>query len=386
MRNRMMMLSLAVAGGLALVVTLGLGSPPQVSAAETGSVDDSRRNAIVQAIEKAAPAVVTINVVDIKRERYLAPGYSDFMGLFGYGFAPGAIRERRQAVESLGSGFIFDDEGHILTNYHVLQGGDAISSVTLGDGRQLEVEYVGHDERTDLAVLKAKGEGLPYIPLGDSEGLMTGEWTIAIGNPFGAMMRDPQPSVSVGVVSANHRRVRRDVGEGERLYQDMIQTDAAINPGNSGGPLVNAKGEVVGVNTMIFSNSGGYQGLGFAIPIARAKWVADEIIQHGRRRDPWFGFRGEAVAALDPYTLGQLGVKAKSGVLVTEIRRDSAAYGAGLQSGDVILEINGEPVAEPVDVDLINWGLFVGDRVRMRIDRNGSAKELDFAVAEVERR
>ena len=357
---------------LLIISTLG--------AAQAQGIDDSRRHAVVKAIEKAAPAVVTINVVAIKRERYLDPRFNDFMGLFGYG---GAIRERREAVESLGSGFIFDKEGHILTNYHVLQGADAISSVTLADGRQLEVEYVGHDERTDLAVLKAKGEGLPHIELGDSEGLLIGEWAVAIGNPFGAMMQDPQPSVSVGVISANHRRVRREVGEGERLYQDMIQTDAAINPGNSGGPLVNGLGQVVGVNTMIFSNSGGYQGLGFAIPMARAQRVAEEIIAHGRRRDPWFGFRGESVGALDPYTLGELGVKAKAGVLVTEIRRDAAAYKAGLQSGDVITEVNGAAVVEPVDVDLINWGLFVGDSVAMKIDRRGTLEEIKFKIEEI---
>lgn len=366
--------------------------PPRATQLEAAAgvasadIDTSRRNAIVQAIEKAAPAVVTINVVSIKRQRYLDPGFSDFMGLFGLGFAPGAVRERREAVEGLGSGFVFDDAGHILTNFHVLQGADAISSVTLADGRQLEVEYIGHDERTDLAVLKAKGDGLPHIALGDSGALLTGEWVIAIGNPFGAMMRDPQPSVSVGVVSANHRRVRRDVGEGERLYQDMIQTDAAINPGNSGGPLVNANGQVVGVNTMIFSNSGGYQGLGFAIPIARAKRVADEIIAHGRRRDPWFGFRGEAVGALDPYTLGELGIRAREGVLVTEIRRDAPAYQAGLQSGDVITAINGEPVAQPLDVDLINWALFVGDKATFEVDRRGETKVLDFTIAELNER
>lgn len=382
---------LAAAGAAAFAVVFGIGPRPEhvAAAAHARAVESpgddigtSRRNAIVQAIDKAAPAVVTINVVAIKRERYLDPSFNDFMGMFGYG-GPGAIRERRQAVESLGSGFIFDKEGHILTNYHVLQGADAISSVTLADGRQLEVEYIGHDPHTDLAVLKAKGEGLPHIELGDSEGLMTGEWAIAIGNPFGNMMQDPQPSVSVGVVSANHRRVKRDVGEGERLYQDMIQTDAAINPGNSGGPLVNAQGQAVGVNTMIFSSSGGYQGLGFAIPMARARRVAEEIIQYGRRREPWFGFRGEAVSSLDPYTLEQLNVRADKGVLVTQIRRDCPAYNAGLTSGDVITEVNGQVVNDPIDVDLVNWSLFIDDPVNITYLRNGKANTAKFNVVEL---
>lgn len=377
---------------LAVAAVIVLWSPreatvqaaPVADASTADTIDSTRRNAIVKAIEKASPAVVTINVVEIKRERYLDPGFNDFMGMFGFGVpSGGAIRERRREVESLGSGFIFDEEGHILTNYHVLQGGDAISSVTLSDGRQLEVEYVGHDERTDLAVLKAKGAGLPHIELGSAKGLMMGEWVIAIGNPFGNMMRDPQPSVSVGVVSANHRRVRRDVGDGERLYQDMIQTDAAINPGNSGGPLVDAEGRVVGVNTMIFSSSGGYQGLGFAIPIERARRVAEEIIDNGRRRDPWFGFRGEAIRGIDAYTRQQLGLRAEDGVLVTEIRRDSPAYKSGLTSGDVVTEINGEPVSDPVDVDLINWALFVGDPVSLIYDRAGKRNTVQFTVEEI---
>ena len=377
---------------LAIAAAVALWSPCEatvqaasMSTVNTGdSIDSSRRNAIVQAIEKASPAVVTINVVEIKRERYLDPGFNDFMGMFGFGVpSGGAIRERRREVESLGSGFLFDDEGHILTNYHVLQGGDAISSVTLSDGRQLEVDYVGHDDRTDPAVLKAKGTGLPHIEPGSAKGLMMGEWVIAIGNPFGNMMRDPQPSVSVGVVSANHRRVRRDVGDGERLYQDMIQTDAAINPGNSGGPLVDGEGRVVGVNTMIFSSSGGYQGLGFAIPIERALRVADEIIKNGRRLDPWFGFRGEGIGGIDAYTRQQLGLRAEDGVLVTEIRRDSPAYKAGLTSGDVVTEINGESVSDPVDVDLINWALFIGDSVSLTYDRAGKENTVQFNVEEL---
>jgi serine protease Do len=344
------------------------------------SVDDSRRNAIVTAIEKVAPAVVTINVLEIRTQRV----YDPFFEMFGFG--PGGPQVREQAVESLGSGFLFDEAGHILTNFHVLQDAHTITSVTLPDGRDLKVELVGTDERTDLAVLRARGEALPHVALGDSEDLMPGEWVIAIGNPFGNMMRDPQPSVSVGVISANHRRVSREVGGRERLYQDLIQTDAAINPGNSGGPLVNARGEVIGINTMLFSNSGGYQGLGFAIPINRARRVALEIIQDGQRRDPWFGFRGQAVEALNDYAIQELGVRVKEGVLVTEIVRSSPAYQAGLQLGDVITEVNGQQVSHPTDIDFINWGLFVGDSVRMTVNRRGEIKNVAFTVREIKER
>ncbi len=342
----------------------------------------SRRNAIVRAIEQVKSAVVTVNVVEIQEERVLEPYSSDFMGMFDFYFRRPRIRGR--IVEGIGTGFLFDDRGHILTNYHVIQNADSIASVTLSDGSALDVEVVGADERTDIAVLRVKGgHSLPYAKLGDSNGLFIGEWVIAIGNPFGTMISDPQPSVSVGVVSANHRRVRREVGGGERLYQGMIQTDAAINPGNSGGPLVNALGEVVGINTMLFSQSGGDQGLGFAIPINRARRVAEEIIQYGRRRNPWFGFRGEPVSALKAETLQRLGVQVESGVLVTEIMRTCPAYQQGLDVGDVICSVNDEKVEHPLDIDFINWGLFIGDEVVLEINRNGSSKQLRFTVQEV---
>jgi serine protease Do len=344
------------------------------------AIDQSRRNAIVTAIERAAPAVVTINVVQIKRERLAVP-MDDFWGLFG----PRLHRQRtmERAVESIGSGFLFDPRGYILTNYHVLAGADAISSVTLPGGRDLAVEFVGADERTDLAVLRAKEQDLPVAAFGDSEDLLVGEWVIAIGNPFGNMMRDPQPSVSVGVVSAKHRRVSREVGDGETSYQDLLQTDAAINPGNSGGPLVNSRGEVIGVNTMIFSNNGGHQGLGFAIPANRARRVAEEIIAYGKRRDPWMGFHGEALSDLQPYAVRQLGLQAESGVLVTEMKRSTPAEQAGLSLGDVIVEMNGQPVTHPLDVDFITWSLFVGDEVTLKVDRRGEAHELRFKITDL---
>lgn len=354
--------------------------PSAINAQE--NVAASRRNAIVTAIEKVAASVVTINVVGYERVQTADPFFDNFMGLFD--FAPGMTRTKKKAVEGIGTGFVFDQQGHILTNYHVLQNADHFSSVTLADGRNLDVEVVGTDERTDIAVLKAKTDTpLPYAVLGNSDDLYIGEWVIAIGNPFGSMITDPQPSVSVGVVSANHRRVKREVGGGDRLYQDMIQTDAAINPGNSGGPLVNAEGVVVGINTMLFSQSGGYQGIGFAIPSNRARKVAQEIIQFGRRRNPWFGFHGKSVEEMNAYSLRELQIQSRSGVVVTEILKISPAYIAGLQLGDVIEEVNGYPVQYPQDIDFINWDLFCGDSVRLSIDRQGIKKEVRFSVSEI---
>ncbi len=334
-------------------------------------ITDSRRNAIVNAVEKASPAVVAINVLE-----YQPDELDPFFEMFGFPI-------RRRATIGIGSGFIFRPDGYILTNYHVLENASSISSVTLPNGQKLDVEIVGGDPRTDIAVLKAKGKNFPYITLGNSDDLLIGEWVIAIGNPFGTLMGDPRPTVSVGVVSAVHRRVSRSIAGGERLYQDLIQTDAAINPGNSGGPLVNSKGEVVGINTMIFSKTGGYQGVSFAIPINRAKRVAEEIIQFGRRRDPWFGFKGESLDSIDPRLLAELGINLSQGVFVTRILKESPAYRAGLRPGDVIIEINNQPVADPLDVDFINWDLFIGDNVNMKIFRDGKIHTIEFRVEEL---
>ena len=361
-----------------------------LSAFAQASADDSRRSAIVRAIEKAAPAVVSVNVVQVEAERVLDPFSRDFWDLF-YSRPKVLLRERQ--LNSVGSGFFFDKEGHIVTNYHVIESADKVASVALVDGRVLDVELVGADKRTDIAVVQVKRTRsqvelgneteIPSIALGDSNDLMIGEWVIAIGNPFGVLMKDPHPTVSVGVVSANHRRISPAIGEGERLYQDMIQTDAAINPGNSGGPLVNANGEVVGVNTMIFSPSGGSIGLGFAIPINRVRRVAQEIIQFGRRRDPWAEFKVEDVGGLRPDFREQLGVAVETGCVVVNLLTSSPAYQAGLRPGDVILSINGQPVESSVDLDFAFWNLFVGDPVTLEADRAGKRNQIHFRIEEL---
>jgi len=345
------------------------------------TIAQSRSNAIVQAIQKAAPAVVSVNVIQITAERVQDPFSRDFWDLF-YSHPRYRLRERR--LNTVGSGFIIDAQGHIVTNYHVIENADSVESVRLTDGRVVAVEVVGADPRTDLAVLRAKEPGLPYVELGASGNLMIGEWVIAIGNPFGVLIDDPQPTATVGVVSANHRRVSPGVGEGERLYQDMIQTDAAINPGNSGGPLVNANGQAVGVNTMIFSPSGGSIGLGFAIPIDRVRRVADEIIQYGRRRDPWAGFKVEDVAALQDLRQ-QLNVQADSGALVVNILTGAPAYEAGLRPGDIITKINGTPILSVNDADFALWSAFVGDTMTLEINRQGQVSAIQFELKELKK-
>ena len=372
---------------LAIAVLLGLDitgvAQDWTEASAQSGIDASRRNAIVQAIEKAAPAVVSINVVQIQKERLVDPFSQEFWDLFNFG-PRYRLRERQlKQIKCAGSGFIFDNQGHVLTNYHVIEGAGAIASVTLADGRELEAELVGVDERADIAVLKVHGDNLPRADLGTSTGLMTGEWVIAIGNPFGALMKDAQPSVTVGVVSANHRRVSPSVGGGERLYQDMIQTDAAINPGNSGGPLVNAQGEVVGVNTMIFSPSGGNIGLGFALPMDRVRRVADEILQYGHRRDPWAGFKVEDISALREDFLYQLGVRPGPGCVVVNILSSCPAYEAGLRPGDAIVGVNGQVVEVSSDIDFALWSLFVGDSMHLDVERQGNKMTFEFPIQEL---
>lgn len=361
-----------------LLTAMGLVAALQAAAQD--GVDVSRRNAIVQAIEKASPAVVSVNVVQIQAERVDAFS-RDFWDLFYFSRPRYLLRE--QQINSVGSGFFFDAAGHIVTNYHVIEEADKVASVTLPDGRVLDVELVGADKRTDLAVLQAKGDRFPSVAFGDSSNLLTGEWAIAIGNPFGTLMKDPKPTVSVGVVSANHRFVSPSIGQGERLYQDMIQTDAAINPGNSGGPLVNSNGEVVGVNTMIFSPNKGSVGLGFAIPVNRVRRVVEEIIQYGHRRDPWAGFKVEEVGSLHPDFVQQLGVTTNTGCVVVNILTNAPAYEAGLRPGDVIIAINGQPVTVASDLDFALWSLFVGDPVDLEINRHGARQTLHFKIKEL---
>lgn len=353
--------------GTALATACWLAVAFAASPAEN-DIESSRRNAIVRAVEKVAPAVVSVNVLEIQYERVIDPIFQDFFRFF-FESPRARTRIRERAVRAVGSGFIFDERGYILTNYHVVQGAHSVS-ITLPDGRTLDVEFVGGDERSDIAILKSGAKNLPYARLGHSDALLVGEWMIAIGNPFGLLVSDPQPSVSVGVVSANHRRVNRSIGKGERLYQDMIQTDAAINPGNSGGPLVNGLGEVVGINTFIFSQSGGSVGLGFAIPIDRAKKVANEIIRYGRRRDPWPGFT-------------VLGVE--EGALVYEIHKSAPAHKAGLRPGDVIIAIDGRAITHPAEVDFAFWGKFVGDQTTLSVKREGRTRTVTFVIKEFRR-
>ncbi|MFH1756346.1 MAG: trypsin-like peptidase domain-containing protein, partial [Candidatus Latescibacterota bacterium] len=250
------------------------------------SIENSRRNAIVVATETVAPAVVTVTTTYTERLRYRSFFFEDW-------FKKYYSLPQTRTQSTLGSGVIIDGKGYILTNEHVISKAEEIK-VTLSNGEMLDGALVASAPEYDLALLKVEADHLPFAQLGDSDSLLVGEWVIAIGSPFGTLMNDPQPTVTVGVVSALHRDVNGDQ-TGQRIFKDMIQTDASINPGNSGGPLINSRGEVIGINTFIFSSGGGSIGMGFAIPVNRGKWVLEEMVNYGRVRSIWVGISAVSV-------------------------------------------------------------------------------------------
>jgi serine protease Do len=337
---------------------------------QVGDLTDSRRTAIVAASEQAGPSVVSISVTQVI-QRYV-PLQDPFFEFF----FRGGYTQRRYEVHSMGSGFIVSNDGLVLTNQHVIEGATAIT-VTLPDGREFQGKAIGADEGSDLAVLKVEGTSLPVAELGDSDNLLIGEWAIAIGNPFGYLLDDPQPSVTAGVISATHRDVKPDRGQ-TRVYKDLIQTDAAINPGNSGGPLVDSRGRVIGINTFIFSSSGGSLGMGFAIPINRAKQVMSELVSFGRTRDVYTGIRVQEITRLLALSLG---LDSQRGVLVSEVEKGSPASRAGLQPGDVIRRLNDRPIVSIEDARSALAGLIVGDTLLVSYEREGRQRDAAIILA-----
>lgn len=312
------------------------------------ALDASRRTAIVRAAENVAPAVVTISV--IRRERNRRRSFFDDYYL--------PFRE----TQGLGSGFIIDADGTVLTNHHVIQGAFEML-VTLPDGRDFPATLVGTDPTTDVAVVKLTGGAdLPTAPLGTANDLLIGEWALAIGNPFGRLISNPEPTVTAGVVSALGRHIVPS-SEEDGFYLGMIQTDASINPGNSGGPLLNAQGEVIGINSSIFTRSGGSEGLGFAIPIDRAMRVASDLIAYGEVRRAWLGMDVDAV---DADAFGR-----SRGVRVARITPGSPAAVAGITPGARLLSADGRRMATPLDFEAVVLDLRAGDRVELMLEGAG---------------
>jgi serine protease Do len=359
-------------------VAAAAAAAPDTAAPSTApeAIDHSRRTAIVAAAERVGPAVVTLSVVQTRVVQTApAPWANEFFEPFFRDMIP-QYRYREQ-IPSMGSGFIISKAGYVLTNNHVVQGADKIT-VILPDGRSFSGRILGAHPQYDLAIVKIDGKNLPVAPLGDSSDLLVGEWAIAIGNPFGFLLNDTQPTVTAGVISATHRDIKSQSASGA-IYKNMIQTDAAINPGNSGGPLVNANGEVIGVNTFIFTKSGGSEGIGFAIPIDAAKRVVDELIRYGKVRNVWIGVR---TWDLTPYVAERLGTTDRNGMYVAEIERGSPADKAGVRVGDIIRKVNGTPVSDSNEAYRAIFGANVGDTITLTVERDGAQETLRLVLEE----
>jgi serine protease Do len=334
----------------------------QVSAGQTEQISGQRRTAITSAVARVAPSVVTVQTQVV--EAVPADFYEQFFG----------GRSGRRTSAGLGSGFIVRQDGVIITNAHVISGATTIS-VALQDGTTYKAKLLGADETNDLAVIKIDAKGLPVAPLGSSSNLLIGEWAIAIGSPFGFLLANTEPSVTAGVVSGTGRNLAAE-SDGAGIYVDMIQTDASINPGNSGGPLVNALGEVIGVNSSIYTPSGGSVGLGFAIPINRVKRVTEDLLAHGVIRRPWVGIKLQMPAPNAPR------VQAR-GVVVNAVVPGSPAARAGIQQGDVLVQSRDRQIHSPYDWEAERLELRVGDDVPLVLRRGDREIRTKVAVADL---
>ncbi len=327
-------------------------------------------------VEQASPAVVNISTKQKLADRRIAAGQMpDLEGL------PPMFREffernlpqqprsprgdRQREAQSLGSGFIISDDGYVLTNNHVVADADEII-VRLSDRSELQAKLVGTDPRTDVALLKVEGKNLPTVKLGDSEKLKVGEWVLAIGSPFGF-----DHSVTKGIVSAKGRTLPNDT------YVPFIQTDVAINPGNSGGPLFNMDGEVVGINSQIFTRSGGFMGLSFAIPIDVALDVSNQLKKDGKVSRGWLGV---VIQEVNKDLAESFGLDRPAGALVAQVLEEGPAAKGGLQVGDVILSMNGQPIVMSADLPHLVGSLKDGSKAKLEIIRNGKRQNLDITI------
>ena len=376
-------------GGVAVALLLGylfyfggtdlIRSPKATataSAAETKPAPEgwvpSRPDSLAPTVAEVKPAVVNISTTQAVRQP--RPGfrgpfrgqdpYEEFFGRFFGGPAPEAPRPQ----QSLGSGFIIDKDGYILTNNHVIENAGMIM-VKLANEKEYEAKLVGRDPRTDLALIKINARGgLPVVRLGDSDALQVGDWVLAIGNPFGLGQ-----TVTAGIVSAKGRVI------GEGPYDDFIQTDAAINPGNSGGPLFNTKGEVVGINTAIFSQSGGNIGIGFAVPVNMAKGLLPQLKAKGRVSRGWLGV---SIGPVTDEVAKELKLTDKKGALVMEVVEKSPADRAGLQQGDLIVGFDGKDVGSAQDLPRLVGNTPIGKEVILRVIREGRPLDIKVTIRE----
>jgi len=336
-----------------------VAATPHLAAQSPGKF---RQTAIVTAASRLAPAVVSVNV--LRRERRLP------QDPFEQFFTP---RGAEQVLEGYGSGFVISADGVVITNQHVTQGAEQIV-VTTRDGRDFPAKILGEDPLTDIAVLKLDATGLPTASLGKSTDLMIGEWVVAVGNPFAYLLGNTEPTVTAGVVSAVGRNLLPSEGQ-SGIYVGMIQTDAPINPGNSGGPLANAVGDVVGVNSSIFTSSGGSVGIGFAIPIERALRVADELRRFGKVRRAWVGL--DVAGAED-----LRGWKKAGGLRVIQVALGGPAGRAGVAAGDVLVSARGRRLRTFLDWEAVMLDTGPGDTLVVSYRHAGEGRSARLAVTD----
>src|SRR6266496_1735915 len=368
--------------GSALCVLAGVGVSAAIeryhSASQMMQVAGAATSATPQSLpdfaslaKKIGPSVVNVSTTQIRRRAQdpsLPFGGDDPTSQFWERFFGGPMPRGPQRQNGLGSGFIIDGNGTILTNYHVVDGAQKIA-VTLSDGKNYDAKVIGKDQKSDIAVIKIDaGQDLPAVTLGDSDRLEVGEWVMAIGNPFGL-----DHTVTSGIVSAKGRQI------GAGPYDNFIQTDASINPGNSGGPLLNMRGEVVGINTAIFSQSGGSIGIGFAIPINMVKRVVDQLVDKGKVVRGWLGV---SLQPLSPELADSLGVTGKQGAVVASTMPGGPAAAAGLQQNDVILAFDKIPVEDYHHFQRLAAETRAGSKVVLQVLRKKKTVDVTVTVAE----
>ncbi len=327
-------------------------------------------------VEQVGPAVVNIGVVEQRGQTsgenpFANDPFYDFLRRFGVPMPdmPGMPGGSPRISRGIGSGFIVSADGYVLTNAHVVGEGNAEITVTLVDKREFKAKVVGTDKRTDIAVLKIDARDLPTVKIGDAERSRVGEWVVAMGSPFGF-----DHSVTAGIISAKARRLP------DENYVPFIQTDVAINPGNSGGPLFNLGGEVIGINSQIYSRSGGFMGISFAIPIDVAMQVKDQLVTHGRVQR---GRLGIAIQGVDKDLAQSFGLPDARGALVSSVEAGSAADKAGLKAGDVVLGVDGARIQDSADLPRIIGDKRPGSRVRLDVWREGKSRELTATLDEL---
>lgn len=333
------------------------------------NINPTDPNFVVTAVQKVGSAVVRINAARTVSSQ-VPDEFDDPMMRRFFGSAPRSRRVER----GTGSGFIVNANGQVLTNSHVVNGADTVS-VTLKDGRTYKGEVLGEDPVTDVAVIKIDANNLPIIPIGNSDGLRPGEWVIAIGNPLGL-----DNTVTAGIVSATDRS-SSDIGVSDKRV-GFIQTDAAINPGNSGGPLLNARGEVIGMNTAIIS---GAQGLGFAIPINTVQGISQQIVTKGKVDHAYLGVQmvtlsPEVKEQLDTQSRGRIRVEAEQGILIVRVVPNSPADDAGLQAGDVVQSINNQPVTKTEQVQQLVERSNVGSQLTVKVQRGQQTEQVSVKL------